>query len=329
MRRELTDAGVVSSRRRLVHETLEDYYVQIREPKPGISKATLRRDQTVMATIVAFFGNRRTADLTVQDCDALLVALAQGEGSASGGPVSAEYLRRTRSFLRSAITNDMRLGYITRNVADIAVVPSTTAKPKSRRALAVEEWLRLYLMATGPTKLVVDLAGRHGLRPQEVRSVRWSGVDFDRRTLSIVTQLDSDDRHVDPKTVKSTRTIKLHEETLELLSGWKIRQAAARDDSKGRRLDPGPGLIVATRLGTPINRNNQLRSIKKLCEKTAVPTVTVYELRHTAITHQVEAGHPVAHVADWAGTSEKMIYEHYRHQIRDVVSLAPPTYTAG
>jgi hypothetical protein len=44
------------------------------------------------------------------------------------------------------------------------------------------------------------------------------------------------------------------------------------------------------------------------------------------LTHQVEARHPVSQIADWAGTSEKMIYQHYRHQLREVVDLRPPDF---
>lgn len=31
-------------------------------------------------------------------------------------------------------------------------------------------------------------------------------------------------------------------------------------------------------------------------------------------------------VADWAGTSEAMIYEHYRHKLREIVEVDPLDY---
>jgi hypothetical protein len=31
-------------------------------------------------------------------------------------------------------------------------------------------------------------------------------------------------------------------------------------------------------------------------------------------------------IADWAGTSEKMIFEHYRHRMTDVVQLMAPDF---
>ena len=189
---------------------------------------------------------------------------------------------------------------------------------RRRRALTVDEWQRLYESATGTTKLFIDLCGRHGLRPQEAWALTWSAVDLDAGTISVITQLDSDDRFVDPKTRGSTRTIQAHAGLIEDLAAWRDRQAIRRSDSWTDQ-----DLIIATRNGTPVSQENQRRSLTVLCERADVDLITPYELRHTALTHQVEAGHGVSNIADWAGTSEKMIYEHYRHRIASV-SFIPP-----
>ena len=77
-------------------------------------------------------------------------------------------------------------------------------------------------------------------------------------------------------------------------------------------------------MGTPLDRNNLNRSLRRLCTEVDIePPVTPYELRHTAITHQCEADHHAWQIADWAGTSEKMIYLHYRHLLDEVVALPP------
>ncbi len=48
-----------------------------------------------------------------------------------------------------------------------------------------------------------------------------------------------------------------------------------------------------------------------------------YELRHTAITFQLDQGAEVWEAADWAGTSERMIELIYRHRIGRVARLYP------
>jgi integrase len=52
------------------------------------------------------------------------------------------------------------------------------------------------------------------------------------------------------------------------------------------------------------------------------PAVSGCDLRHTAITFQVEKGYPVHQIADWAGTSERII-DVYRHKLTDATDLGP------
>jgi integrase len=85
-------------------------------------------------------------------------------------------------------------------------------------------------------------------------------------------------------------------------------------------------LVMATRNGTPVGQENYRRDLKTTCRRADLPEITPYELRHTAITHQIEAGKDIVDVADWAGTSVQMIERHYRHKIRRVNRLDPPDY---
>lgn len=248
-----------------------------------------------------------------------------GTHAISGRPVSRSYAKQLRGYLSGALRNDVRRGFIVQNVAEIAVVPASPVGSKSMRALSKEEWRSLFQAASGVTRIAVDLSGRHGLRPQEVRSVLWSELDLDRLTVSVTSQFDSDDNLRDPKTSRSSRTIPLHPETAEALADWGRVQGAIKQRAGDRWSQSD--LVLTTRWGTPINRNNHLRAIANACVKAAVAPIVPYELRHTAITHQIDAGHSPARVADWAGTSEEMIYRHYRHKIRDLTDLAPADYS--
>ena len=323
MRRELDDFGSLPRGERRIGETLSDYIEQVRVPEYG-SRKVAEREQLFADVITDYFGNRKTADVTVQDCDALLAAFVSGEVNRSGKPVGRDYVRRVRAFLAAALRNDIRQGMLNQNPAEVAVIPASSTKKKDRRALTVAEWRSLFDAATGVYRLVIDLGGRHGLRPQEVRAVRWSDVDLAEGVLSVVTQLDADDEFSDTKTIKSTRTLRLHPDTVVLVGKWSATQAKQRERAGDRWTDRN--LIVATRWGTAIDQDNHRRSIKRLCERAGVEAITPYELRHTAITHQIEEGHTASQVADWAGTSEQMIYNHYRHKIREVSDLQPPSY---
>lgn len=58
------------------------------------------------------------------------------------------------------------------------------------------------------------------------------------------------------------------------------------------------------------------------CEDAGIERIVPYELRHTAVTFQLDAGHETWRVADWAGTSERMV-EIYRHRLTRVSALGP------
>ena len=105
-----------------------------------------------------------------------------------------------------------------------------------------------------------------------------------------------------------------------MLAAWQKIQEDKRRRSGDRWNDPY-GLVVTTRFGTPINRNNLLRMVETASSNAAFEPIVPYELRHTAITFQLDACHESWKVADWAGTSERMIEQIYRHRLTRVSDL--------
>lgn len=72
------------------------------------------------------------------------------------------------------------------------------------------------------------------------------------------------------------------------------------------------------------HRRNVHRSLALVSRAAGIePAFSGYDLRKTTITHQEERGMPVHEIADWAGTSERMIWEVYRKQLQEVADLAP------
>lgn len=64
--------------------------------------------------------------------------------------------------------------------------------------------------------------------------------------------------------------------------------------------------------------------MRLLCARVGIdPPVTPYELRHTAVSMQADAGRSSWEIADWAGTSEAMVSRIYRHRLRRVSALRP------
>ncbi len=177
------------------------------------------------------------------------------------------------------------------------------------------------MLLTSPTSISVAVTAS---APREVRSLRWADIDLEASTISVVNQFDAHDNFVDPKTSDSARTLILHSETVTILGESQLVQATARRRAGYRWRERR--LILTTRVGTAIRQENYRRSLRMLCEWLNIPPITPYELRHTAITHQVDAIGSAGRVADWAGTSEAMIRRHYRHRLREVSPLHAPDY---
>ena len=74
------------------------------------------------------------------------------------------------------------------------------------------------------------------------------------------------------------------------------------------------------------------RSLERLSAQVGLtPAIIPYDLRHTAITLQSkpELGYSDWELADWAGTSERMINEAYRHRTDRVVGVRPVDLRGG
>lgn len=319
MRDELATAGTVANARRTMAEAIEDY-TAAREAQ-GLSEATLSQNRWQLDVITEGIGRRRVNSLTVTDCDKFLEAAAQGIGERR--PISRAHITRIRFVLINVLANEMRTGHLTKNVAELSILPATTIEKRERRALTADELFRLLDAATRSRLVLIDLSARNGLRPAEARGLRWSDVDLDRCQLTVSGQLDRQNQRTGPKTKKSARSIQLDNSTIQRLEYWMIKQDKMQQaiGSAWADLD----IVASTARGNPIDRHAFARSLRGLCERCQIePPITPYELRHTAITMQADAGHSSWEIADWAGTSEAMISEVYRQRLRRVSALTAP-----
>ena len=189
-----------------------------------------------------------------------------------------------------------------------------------RRTLTHDEYRSVWRVARYPLAVVVELCGRNGLRPSEARALRWECIDLEALTLRIDRQSDKKGRLVAPKTKRARRVIPIDDMAAGVLSNWQ-RQQEAKKMRAGTRWSADPALVVSTRYGTSIHSSNLRRMVTAVCEDADVDRIVPYELRHTAITFQCDATQDTAQVADWAGTSVRMVEEIYRHRLHEVAKL--------
>ncbi len=322
LRSEFEDHGAVTSARRTVGEAVASYTEVLETSERKAS--TVMSHEWMLGLVAHSLGWKKLNDLTVDDCDKFLESASAGL-RAGARPIGPGHLRRVRAILVAVLNNELRLGTVNRNVAEQSrrpKVPTARRRKKNRRALSREELRALLSVSSGVNLVAVDLMGRNGLRPAEARALTWASVDLDQCLLTIEAQMDEHDDPDDVKTDDSMRSIRLDQTSADRLADWLTTQ----DELRSRFSDrwQGRDLVIATRYGTPINRNNLLRSVKRLSGKAGFDCPIVpHELRHTAISHQADSGRSSWEIADWAGTSERMISETYRHQLKEISDLTP------
>lgn len=148
-------------------------------------------------------------------------------------------------------------------------------------------------------------------------------MDLDCSELSVRGQQNRQNIRGDvKKATNAARTIPLDQATVDRLKAWREEQSDRR--TKAGHAWQDLDVVASTASGTPVDRHSLARSMRLLCQKAEIdPPVTPYELRHTAISRQADAGRSAWEIADWAGTSEAMISRTYRHRLRRVASLTP------
>jgi integrase len=125
------------------------------------------------------------------------------------------------------------------------------------------------------------------MRQGELLGLKWEDVDLEggtvqvRRTLSTAT--GGGFRFGPPKTAKSRRSVKLPGAALSALK--KHRQAQLEERMRLAGLFVDHGLVFASRVGTPVSRQDLVtRSFKPLLKRAGLPDVRFHDLRHTCAT---------------------------------------------
>jgi integrase len=212
--------------------------------------------------------------------------------------------------LSSALRQGVRWQVLATNPA-AAVSP-----PRAERAkLTVPgpEAIRSVLAAAEGTIYYVPLvlAATAGLRRGEVLGVRWSAVNLERGTISVVATLQRTERElrfVEPKTPRSRRTVSLPAFVVEA-----IRRH--RKDQSERRLLIGPAWVdtdvVADRGdGRPIEPGEFSRAFHRLADD----GIRLHDLRHAFATALLEAGvHPKVASEALGHASVSFTMDTYQH----------------
>jgi integrase len=308
------DAGLRTDQGYTVRRAADDW---LRDGLAGRSAKTVKKNQNVLAPILAVIGARKLRDLTAGDVQQALSLMAQRYSSAA---VAMGHNALTRA-IRHAEARDL----VGRNVATLVETPKGQSGRPSR-SLTLEQASALLAAAEG-TRMhaYISVCLATGIRAEEARALRWEHVAFGDPAAAPPVPASaavwrSVRSHGDTKTEQSRRTLGLPQMAVDALRAHQERQAAERAAAGGRWSERD--LVFATRTGGALDAANVRREFRAACRAAGIGGHwTPRELRHSFVSLMSSSGVPVEEIARLAGHANTRTTEVvYRRELRPVLT---------
>lgn len=244
--------------------------------------------------------------------------------------LSSRTVRYTYSVLRSAMRQAIRWRLLHQDPTDGAQLPRLGRR--EMRVLNAEQ-ARIFLEAALETHYgpVFAVALTSGMRPSEYLALKWPDIDWRRGIVGVVRTLEKVKgswRFSDTKRDRSRRVIKLQEWVLETLKGLH----AIRPHPKCE-MPEAADLIFTTSSGCPIHSDKLAQRFKAMLREAGLPTIRLYDLRHTAATLALSAGVPPKVVAEQLGHASAAftldVYSHLLPHMQEEAAMKVEQVLAG
>ena len=216
----------------------------------------------------------------------------------------------THSVVHIALVHAVKLGVIPRNPDDATTPPKPS--PKEMRFFdqdQVQQFLIIAKEKNDKFYALYHLAISTGLRQAEIIGLKWSDMDWDKKTLQVQRQLTRKKggsfEFTTPKTKAGKRTIILGPNTCDVLKVHRQNQFQLMLAAGKKWQDHD--LIFTTSIGTPIDKYNLLKSFKQLLRDAGLPEIRFHDLRHTAASLMLNSDIPVIVVSRRLGHSRPSI----------------------
>lgn len=260
--------------------------------------------------------------------------------------LSANTLAKTKAILYSVFKEAMENRMISYNPCENITI---RREKNERRVLSFDEQ-KLLLDAISGSRYepLCLLALSTGLRIGELSGLRWSDIHFAEKTLTVertyvylhdVKTHRMKDVFHSPKTKNSTRTIRLLDSMILMLTEHKKNQEAEKQrlGELWQPVEGGEDLVFTTKNGKPVRGLNVSETLNhyidqinareeeqaRLENREPVPfdRITPHTLRHTFATRAFESGIPPKVVQQILGHSSlEMTMDLYTHVTEDVQS---------
>lgn len=282
--------------------------------KPGTLKCY--RD-AVRNHIVPALGRVRLCELLPHDVQRFINSLQQIEK-----PLSAKTVKNIHGVLCKALSEACRVKYIASNPANGCVLPKVVRE--EIRPLEAGE-IRAFMEAIrgNPSEDIFFVELNTGMRLSEILGLRWSRVDFRKRTIKVDAQLlvkrgrDTARELGTPKNGKA-RSFIAAPAVMERLREVDLRQ-------KEQRLCAGPAwsnpleLVFTNEVGQEIPHATIEHRFARVLESAGIQNHRFHDLRHTFTVESIRAGVDVKTLSSMLGhSSVSFTLDVYAHATSDM-----------
>lgn len=176
-----------------------------------------------------------------------------------------------------------------------------------------EELLTLLHLARGDVIYpAILLAGAMGLRRSEALGVRWSRIDWEKRTVlldtKIVEYLENGRKQVEAveemKNKSSRRTLPLPDPVVEMLQVQKEQQGVYRKLFQGSYCTQYLDFVCVNQLGELLRPSYVTDHFRELLEKYGLRHIRFHDLRHTFASLLINQDVPLINVSNFLGHSD-------------------------
>lgn len=176
-----------------------------------------------------------------------------------------------------------------------------------------EELLTLLHLARGDVIYpAILLAGAMGLRRSEALGVRWSRIDWEKRTVLLDTKIveyrENGKKKVEPveemKNKSSRRTLPLPDPVVEMLQVQKEHREVYREMFQGSYNAQYLDYVCVNQLGELLRPSYVTDHFRELLEKYGLRHIRFHDLRHTFASLLINQDVPLINVSNFLGHSD-------------------------
>lgn len=262
------------------NETVEHFLTQwVEDRKPSVRVRTYERYECfIRLHVVPVIGKVKMQQLNPQHIKGLYARKLK-EG------LSSTTVNTLHMMLHKAFDDAVKWSIVARNVCDMVDTPQRAHY--EMKPLSVEQAKHLLETAKGhPLEALFMLALTTGLRRGEILALKWSDIDFGKRTIQVqrIFTRAPGNRYIEaePKTKKSRRSVTLTVRVVDLLKQHRKRQLEAKLLAGSQWEEHN--LVFCTSLGTPFNPSKLIERFNTLVKKAELPHMRFHDLRHSAAT---------------------------------------------